>query len=78
MLKPGGSLVYCVCSPLPHEGVDVVERVRSNSQASRQPVVAEEVQGFEACLTARGDLLTLPNGQFGHDAFYIARLTRDS
>ncbi|NQY39636.1 MAG: methyltransferase domain-containing protein [Henriciella sp.] len=78
MLKPGGSLVYCVCSPLPHEGVDVVENILSNSQASRQPVVAEEVQGFEACLTARGDLLTLPNGQFGHDAFYIARLMRDS
>ena len=78
MLKPGGSLVYCVCSPLPHEGVDVVERVLSETKASRHPIKAEEIEGFDPCLTARGDLLTLPNGAFGHDAFYIARLTRDS
>ncbi|MEL6415426.1 MAG: transcription antitermination factor NusB [Pseudomonadota bacterium] len=78
MLKPGGSLVYCVCSPLPHEGLDVVERVLADTQASRRPLAIEDVEGFETCLTARGDLLTLPNGRFGHDAFYIARLTRDS
>lgn len=78
MLKPGGSLVYCVCSPLPHEGVDLVERVLADTQASRQPISVDTLQGFESCLTARGDLLTLPNGHFGHDAFYIALLTRDS
>ncbi len=78
MLKPGGSLVYCVCSPLPHEGLDVVERVIADTHATRNAISADEVEGFEACLTARGDLLTLPNGAFGHDAFYIARLTRDS
>ena len=78
MLKPGGMLVYCVCSPLPHEGMDVVERVLADTQASRQPIGPEDIQGFEPCLTAHGDLLTLPNGAFGHDAFYIARLKRES
>ena len=78
MLKPGGTLVYCVCSPLPHEGLDIIERVLADTNATRKPVLAEEIPGIETCLTAHGDLLTLPNGAFGHDAFYIARLTRDS
>ena len=78
MLKPGGTLVYCVCSPLPHEGLDVVERVLADTKASRQPIPPEDIEGFESCRTARGDLLTLPNGQFGYDAFYIAHLKHES
>ncbi|MEP1144285.1 MAG: transcription antitermination factor NusB [Henriciella sp.] len=78
MLKPGGLLVYCVCSPLPHEGVDIVERVLTDTKVSRDPVNLQEIQGFESCITAKGDLLTLPNGAFDHDAFYIARLKRES
>jgi 16S rRNA (cytosine967-C5)-methyltransferase len=78
MLKPGGMLVYCVCSPLPHEGVDIVERVIADSNVFREPIRPEESPGFENCVTAPGDLLTLPVGTFGHDAFYIARLRRDS
>ncbi|MHA7899096.1 MAG: RsmB/NOP family class I SAM-dependent RNA methyltransferase [Henriciella sp.] len=77
MLKPGGTLVYCVCSPLPHEGVDIVSRVLAEIPVSRQPIKPEEVQGFESTINALGDVLTLPNGEFGHDAFYIARLKRD-
>ena len=77
MLKPRGTVVYCVCSPLPHEGVDIVERVLKDGGVKRQPVKPEEIQGFESSITALGDLLTLPNGQFGHDAFYIARLKRE-
>lgn len=78
MLKPGGTLIYCVCSPLPHEGIEIVERVIADTPLTRSPVKPEEVQGFASSLTELGDVLTLPNGEFGHDAFYIARLTRDS
>lgn len=78
MLKPGGTLVYCVCSPLPHEGVDVVNRVLADAKAQRDRINPGEVQGFETSVTELGDVLTLPNAQFGHDAFYIARLKRDS
>ncbi|MCR9268360.1 MAG: rRNA methyltransferase [Hyphomonadaceae bacterium] len=77
MLKPGGALVYCVCSPLPNEGVDIVSHVLAEIPVSRQPIKPEEVQGFESTINALGDVLTLPNGEFGHDAFYIARLKRD-
>lgn len=78
MLKPSGTLVYCVCSPLPHEGLEIVERVLADTAVSRLPISADQVPGFETSVTAGGDLLTLPTGQFGHDAFYIARLRRDS
>ncbi|MEM7329848.1 MAG: transcription antitermination factor NusB [Pseudomonadota bacterium] len=78
MLKPGGILVYCVCSPLPHEGKDVVDQILSESSAHRHAVLPEEIPGFETAITAVGDVLTLPNGEFGHDAFYIARLKRES
>lgn len=78
MLKPGGTLLYCVCSPLPHEGRDLVDRVLTDTPFSRRPIKPDEAPGFESSLTTVGDMLTLPNGEFGHDAFYISRLTRDS
>ncbi|MEL6724655.1 MAG: transcription antitermination factor NusB [Pseudomonadota bacterium] len=77
MLKPGGTLVYCVCSPFSHEGLKIVEQVVAGAPVSRAAVEREEIPGFETSLTALGDLLTLPNGKFGHDAFYMARLKRD-
>ena len=78
MLKPGGSLVYCVCSPLSHEGVEIISEILTDAPASRDPIKPEDIPGFESSLTALGDVLTLPNGEFGHDAFYIARLKHDS
>jgi len=78
MVKPGGSILYCVCSPLPHEGTQIIDRVMADTALARTPIRADEVPGFESGLTPLGDLLTLPNGEFGHDAFYIARLKRES
>jgi 16S rRNA (cytosine967-C5)-methyltransferase len=75
MLKPGGSLVYCVCSPLPHEGVELVERVLNEGLGKRSAIQNDEVPGFESAVTANGDMLTLPGKVFGHDAFYISRIT---
>jgi len=76
MLKPGGTVVYCVCSPLPREGDKVVGAVLAGGGVERVPVKADEVPGFEAAITEAGDLITLPGQQFAHDAFYIARLKR--
>ena len=42
----------------------------------RDPVTVDEVGAFGDSLTAAGDVLTLPQDGFAHDAFYIARLTR--
>jgi len=78
MLKPGGTIIYCVCSPLPHEGVDIVNRVLADTNAHRVVINPGEIQGFETAVTEIGDALTLPSAEFGHDAFYIARLKRDS
>lgn len=78
LLKPGGRLVYCVCTPLSREGVEVVERVLEGSGLVRDPVRPDEAGGFSACLTAAGDVLTLPQDNFAHDAFYVARLTRQA
>lgn len=75
-LKPGGRLIYCVCTPLKAEGVDVVEQAILEGLAVREPICADDVPGFEVCGTETGDLLTLPGSDRRHDAFFVARLTR--
>lgn len=77
-LKPGGTLIYCVCSPLSSEGVDIVDEAVHEKQAVRLPIVTGEVPGFGSAITPRGDLLTLPQDAIAHDAFFIARLTRNT
>ncbi len=76
MLKPGGTLIYCVCSPLPSEGLAIVEGVIADGLAARLPLLSGECLDFSPCLTPEGDLLTLPRNTFAHDAFFISRLTR--
>lgn len=74
MLAPGGTLIYCVCTPLPSEGREIVEAAIARGALVRQPVTAAECPGFEHALTPAGDLLTLPGPSQACDAFYIARL----
>jgi 16S rRNA (cytosine967-C5)-methyltransferase len=82
MLKPGGRLVYSVCTPAPEEGRDVVEAAIAGGAWRRAPVMDAEVPGFADSLTAEGDLLTAPIAaeteapQTRCDVFYIARLER--
>ena len=76
MVVPGGTVIYCVCTPLKAEGVDIVEAAISEGLFARSPILPGDVTGFAHCLTPAGDLLTLPAQGDGHDAFYIARLTR--
>jgi 16S rRNA (cytosine967-C5)-methyltransferase len=80
MLKPGGTLVYCVCSLEPEEGRGQVERLlASGVPLEHVPVRAEEVGGLAELITAVGDLRTLPchlEERGGMDAFFAARFRR--
>lgn len=91
MLKPGGRLVYAVCTPLPEEGREVIASALAAGRWRRLPIASEEVPGFELALTAERDLLTLPYPPRGagaadvaesqphamnSDAFFVARLER--
>lgn len=76
LLKPGGTLVYAVCSLEPEEGPGVVaEALRTDWR--RAPLEAGEIPG--EFRTADGDLRTLPSHWpeiAGLDGFYAARLQR--
>ena len=72
----GGTLVYCVCTPLPAEGVDIVEAAIADGLVRRFPVSPDEIPGFETSITGAGDVLTLPGPDGDHDTFYIARLVK--
>ena len=76
LLRPGGTLVYCVCSPFSEEGVDVIHQALDARTCIRHPIQPGDVPGFEAQITDKGDLLTLPGPDFAHDAFFISRVTK--
>lgn len=78
MVRPGGVIVYCVCTPLKAEGLAVVERVLAETGLRRLPVRPEEVPGFPGSITDHGDVLTIPGPDGAHDAFFISRLSRPS
>lgn len=60
MLKPGGKLIYCVCTPLPEEGVEIIAQAIVSGGWRRDGVAADELPGFAAALTNAGDVLTAP------------------
>jgi 16S rRNA (cytosine967-C5)-methyltransferase len=83
--KPGGTLVYCVCSLEPEEGEQAVAALlERNPDLRRSPIRPEEVAGLAELLTPEGDLRTLPchlpdpNPRMaGLDGFYAARIIRN-
>jgi 16S rRNA (cytosine967-C5)-methyltransferase len=78
MLRPGGVLVYCVCSLDRREGIERVESFLARHTAfRREPIAAAEVGGLGELITPAGDLRTLPSHlaeQGGMDGFFAARL----
>ncbi|MFT3722438.1 MAG: RsmB/NOP family class I SAM-dependent RNA methyltransferase [Hyphomonadaceae bacterium] len=90
MLRPGGRLVYSVCTPAPEEGRDVIAAALASGSWRRVKVEAREIPGFEGALTDEGDVITAPGGRgevvtgadenvaepMKSDVFYIARLER--
>jgi 16S rRNA (cytosine967-C5)-methyltransferase len=80
LARPGGTVVYCVCSLQPEEGRDRIEAALArHGDARRAPIAAREVFGLRDLLTEDGDLRTLPchlAAQGGMDGFYAARLVK--
>ena len=84
LTKPAGVLVYCVCSLEPEEGEQqITDLLRRNPDVSRVPIEASEIGGLGECVTALGDLRTLPchlaadtPRQSGLDGFFAARLKK--
>jgi 16S rRNA (cytosine967-C5)-methyltransferase len=84
LTRPGGTIVYCSCSLEPEEGEDQIAAVMAGgTPIRRDPIAAEEVGGLSQCLTAAGELRTLPchlpdpdPRMGGLDGFYAVRLVR--
>jgi 16S rRNA (cytosine967-C5)-methyltransferase len=84
LLKPGATLVYCVCSLEPEEGEQQIAALLArNATVARKPITPAEVFGQAEFVTPDGDLRTLPQylpdpePQWGGlDGFFAARLTR--
>ncbi len=79
MLRPGGRLVYAVCSLQPREGVARASAALRRMSLRPDPVRPDEVPGLEAAITADGHVRTTPAmwpERGGIDGFYIARWRR--
>ena len=79
MLKPGGRLIYAVCSLQPEEGAARIEAARVRLMFKIQPFTAEELPGLAEAITPEGFVRTLPSmwpERGGMDGFFIARLIR--
>ncbi len=78
-VKPGGRLVYCVCSLEPEEGEDrVATFLRDQPDFHLDPLAAGEGGAPEASLTPGGTLRILPSHRPGGlDGFFAARLLRE-
>jgi 16S rRNA (cytosine967-C5)-methyltransferase len=84
LTKPGGRIVYCVCSLEPEEGEQQIEALLAREPDIRRvPITAAEVGGAAEFISAAGDLRTLPchwpdpePRMSGLDGFFAARLER--
>ncbi len=80
LVKPGGTLVYAVCSLQPEEGERQIEALLGRGAPfTSVPVAAAELPGLEAAIRPDGFVRTLPchwPEQGGLDGFFIARLRR--
>jgi 16S rRNA (cytosine967-C5)-methyltransferase len=77
-LKPGGRLVYCVCSLEPEEGEAQVEAfLARRPDMALDPIAPEEGGAPAASLTPRGTLRILPHHREGGlDGFFAARFVK--
>ena len=78
LLKPGGLLVYCVCSLQREEGeAQAKAALARHPEIARVPVRAEEIGGLDKAVNRDGDLRTLPSmlaEAGGMDGFFAMRL----
>jgi 16S rRNA (cytosine967-C5)-methyltransferase len=79
-VKPGGRLVYCVCSLEPEEGeAQIAAFLSRRGGFAIEPVGPGEAGAPQISLRADGTLRLLPyHRPGGQDGFYVARLKRES
>ena len=77
-VRPGGRLVYCVCSLEPEEGEGQIEAfLGSHPEFALSPITPGEGGSAEASLTGAGTLRILPcHREGGTDGFFAARFVR--
>jgi 16S rRNA (cytosine967-C5)-methyltransferase len=79
MLRPGGRLVYAVCSLQPEEGAPRIARALENLPFRAAPFTPADLPCLPEAITPEGHLRTLPSlwpGRGGMDGFFAARLVR--
>jgi 16S rRNA (cytosine967-C5)-methyltransferase len=80
LTRPGGTLLYCVCSLQSEEGPERITSALARDGDLRRAAVTEaDVFGLRELVTAEGDLRTLPfhlGAKGGMDGFYAARLVK--
>ncbi len=84
LIKPGGTIIYCVCSIEPEEGEQqILALLRRNPDIMRSPIMADDVGGLRELVNENGELRTLPSHipaensrRAGLDGFFAARLVR--
>ncbi len=72
-LKPGGALVYAVCSIEPEEGAEMIEKTLAASRKLRRVDLRLERPELDKYCNDRGELSILP-GDDGMDGFFAAKL----
>lgn len=82
MIRPGGTIVYCVCSLQPEEGPDRIAAILNDcTDISIDPVSPDEVNGLANAVTGDGTVRILPSywSEYGGiDGFYVARLKKSA
>jgi 16S rRNA (cytosine967-C5)-methyltransferase len=81
LLRPGGRLVYAVCSLQAEEGAARIAAALARLPLRRDPVTADEVPGLAEAITPDGCLRTTPAlwpERGGMDGFFIARLRKST
>lgn len=83
-LKPGGTLIYCVCSLQPEEGEgNAAWALEHLPGLELLPIRPDQLPGLEPAVSSQGWIRThpglSPNGQDGSmDGFFVARFRREA
>jgi 16S rRNA (cytosine967-C5)-methyltransferase len=79
MLRPGGRLVYAVCSLQAEEGAERIDAALARLPIEKKPFTRDELAALPEALTASGWLRTTPAmwpSRGGMDGFFVARAVR--
>ncbi len=81
LVRPGGLLVYCVCSLQSDEAEKQIQKfLKTQPEFERAPISTSELPWLPDAVTPDGDVRTLPSMAVGEakgmDGFYAARLRR--